>query len=117
MGVAGYRQIPSQKRERAKAGSGHELRANRIARLAAPRSSRITRQEIDPPGAGQASVRVVACGVCASELHAWEGPLPVYPGALGHEPVGVVEETGPGVTGVSAGDLVTGRAVRHSPTT
>jgi threonine dehydrogenase-like Zn-dependent dehydrogenase len=82
----------------------------RIARLVAPGRSEITSDEAGSPAAGEVLVRVLACGVCASELHAWEGPLPAYPVAMGHEPVGLVLETGSGVTGVAVGDRVTGRA-------
>jgi len=81
----------------------------RIARLVAPRRSDVTSDEAGPPGARKVLVRVLACGVCASELHTWEEPLPAYPVAMGHEPVGVVEETGSRVTGVAVGDRVTGR--------
>lgn len=60
----------------------------------------------DPaPGAGEAVVRVTACGICGSDLHsaAVMGP----PGTvLGHEIAGVVEELGAGVTNVSPGDVV-----------
>lgn len=82
---------------------------NRIARLVAPRRSEVASEEIGSPGAGRVLVRVLACGVCASELHAWAEPLPEYPVAIGHEPVGIVGETGRGVTRVAAGDRVTGR--------
>lgn len=81
----------------------------RIARLVAPRRSDVTSDRAPPPGDGEVLVRVLACGVCASELHAWEGPLSAYPVAMGHEPVGIVEETGSGVTAVTVGDRVTGR--------
>lgn len=82
----------------------------RIARLVGPRSSEVTADEVGSPAASEVLVRVLACGVCASELHAWEGPLSAYPVAMGHEPVGVVVETGSGVTRVAVGDRVTGRA-------
>lgn len=82
----------------------------RIARLVGPRSSGVTTDEVGSPAEGEVLVRVLACGVCASELHAWEGPLSAYPVAMGHEPVGVVVEPGSGVTGVAVGDRVTGRA-------
>ncbi|MGE5459992.1 MAG: alcohol dehydrogenase catalytic domain-containing protein [Solirubrobacterales bacterium] len=83
--------------------------AGRIVRLVGPRRSEVTSQEPAHPGTGEVVVRILACGVCASELHAWEGPLPAYPVPLGHEPVGIAEELGPDVTGVSVGDRVTGR--------
>lgn len=53
-------------------------------------------------------MRVVACGVCASELHPWFDGRPGYPHRFGHEPVGVVAAVGPDVAGFSVGDRVTG---------
>jgi S-(hydroxymethyl)glutathione dehydrogenase / alcohol dehydrogenase len=52
-------------------------------------------------------VRIVACGVCASDLHVVDGDLPEpLPLVLGHEASGVVVETGPGVEQLEAGDHV-----------
>ncbi len=82
---------------------------SRIARSIAPRRTEVTSEEIGPPRSGQVLVRIVACGVCASELHAWEGPHSEYPVAMGHEPIGIVEDVGPGVRSLAAGDTVTGR--------
>ncbi|MFE9366559.1 alcohol dehydrogenase catalytic domain-containing protein [Streptomyces sp. NPDC006978] len=53
-------------------------------------------------------VRVTSSGICGSDLHLYEvlGPY-LEPGdILGHEPMGVVEETGPDVTAVKRGDRV-----------
>jgi threonine dehydrogenase-like Zn-dependent dehydrogenase len=53
-------------------------------------------------------VRVTTTGLCGSDLHLYEvlGPY-LDPGdVLGHEPMGVVEEVGPDVTAVKAGDRV-----------
>ncbi|MGW6027466.1 alcohol dehydrogenase catalytic domain-containing protein [Streptomyces sp. NPDC055099] len=53
-------------------------------------------------------VRVTSTGVCGSDLHLYEvlGPY-LDPGdILGHEPMGIVEEVGPGVTELAAGDRV-----------
>jgi len=62
---------------------------------------------IDEPIAGEALVRVVAAGVCHSDLHFIEGTYPGrLPMVLGHEVAGVVEQVGPGVTHVRAGDRV-----------
>ena len=62
---------------------------------------------IDEPIAGEALVRVVAAGVCHSDLHFIEGTYPGrLPMVLGHEVAGVVEKVGPGVTHVQAGDRV-----------
>jgi L-iditol 2-dehydrogenase len=62
------------------------------------------------PGPGQVLVRVAACGICGSDLHAWRSD-PGYewiavPVVLGHEFAGVVTAVGPGVDEVAAGDAV-----------
>jgi S-(hydroxymethyl)glutathione dehydrogenase / alcohol dehydrogenase len=64
--------------------------------------------ELAPPKTGEVLVRMVASGVCHSCLHAadgsWKGvPVPIV---LGDEGSGVVEEVGPGVEGLAAGDPV-----------
>jgi alcohol dehydrogenase, propanol-preferring len=60
------------------------------------------------PGAGELRVRVEACGVCRTDLHVVDGelPSPKLPLVLGHQIVGVVDEAGAGVEGVSVGDRV-----------
>lgn len=61
------------------------------------------------PGAGQVLVRVRACGVCHTDLHAARGDWPVKPAppfVPGHEGVGFVTEVGPGVTHLREGDSV-----------
>ncbi|MFF0744010.1 zinc-binding dehydrogenase [Streptomyces sp. NPDC004111] len=63
--------------------------------------------ELGAPRAGEVLVRIAAASLCHSDLSVVNGdrvrPLPM---ALGHEAVGVVEETGPGVRRVSPGDHV-----------
>ena len=64
---------------------------------------------VDEPGPGEVLVRTAASGICHSDLHMIEGGIPLPPPAiLGHEPSGVVEAVGPGVTEVAAGDHVIG---------
>ncbi|SNT59628.1 alcohol dehydrogenase, propanol-preferring [Actinomadura meyerae] len=55
-------------------------------------------REVPAPGPGELLVRVLACGVCRTDLHVAEGDLPVHlPGVTpGHEIVGEVAEAGPG---------------------
>ncbi|HEX5083817.1 MAG TPA: alcohol dehydrogenase catalytic domain-containing protein [Blastocatellia bacterium] len=58
-------------------------------------------------GAGEAVIRVTLTTICGTDLHIIRGEYPVKPGLIiGHEPVGVIEELGPGVTGFKAGDRV-----------
>jgi S-(hydroxymethyl)glutathione dehydrogenase/alcohol dehydrogenase len=63
--------------------------------------------DIEPPRAGEVAVRLVATGVCHSDLNGLRGtrelPLPMV---LGHEGAGVVESVGPGVTAAAPGDHV-----------
>jgi S-(hydroxymethyl)glutathione dehydrogenase / alcohol dehydrogenase len=67
-------------------------------------------QEIDlaEPEAGEALVRLEACGVCHTDLYAASGADPTgYTSCvLGHEGAGVVEAVGPDVTLVALGDHV-----------
>lgn len=64
---------------------------------------------IDAPGRGEVLVRTVASGICHSDLHVVEGHLPMPPPCiLGHEPAGVVDAVGEGVTDFSPGDHVIG---------
>jgi S-(hydroxymethyl)glutathione dehydrogenase / alcohol dehydrogenase len=63
--------------------------------------------DLAPPKEGEVLVRIGACGVCHSDLHVVEGHLPEpLPLVLGHEGAGVVEEVGPGVESLAAGDHV-----------
>ena len=61
------------------------------------------------PGAGDVLVKIEACGVCHTDLHAAEGDWPVKPSPPfipGHEGVGHVVAVGAGVTHVKEGDRV-----------
>jgi S-(hydroxymethyl)glutathione dehydrogenase/alcohol dehydrogenase len=65
--------------------------------------------EIDDPGPGEVLLKTAASGICHSDLHVIEGGLPVPPPCiLGHEPAGVVEALGDGVTDFTVGDHVIG---------
>ena len=60
------------------------------------------------PGAGQIRVRVLACGVCRTDLHVVDGdlPTPILPIIPGHEIVGRIDAIGSGVDGLSVGQRV-----------
>ncbi|MFJ4199877.1 NAD(P)-dependent alcohol dehydrogenase [Streptomyces sviceus] len=62
---------------------------------------------LDQPGPHEALVRMVATGLCHTDLGVASGGLPFpLPGVLGHEGAGVVEAVGSAVTGVAPGDHV-----------
>ena len=61
------------------------------------------------PGPGELLVRIIACGVCHSDVHAVDGdwePPPVLPLIPGHEVTGTVAALGEGVQEFKAGDRV-----------
>ena len=63
----------------------------------------------DPePGPGQLRVRVLACGLCHTDLHEVEGELavPGLPRVIGHEVIGEVEKLGPGASRFELGRRV-----------
>ena len=64
--------------------------------------------ELTDPGPGEVLVRLVACGVCHTDLYTASGadPSGYAPCVLGHEGAGVVEKVGDGVTLVAPGDHV-----------
>lgn len=68
---------------------------------------RVEQVERPRAGTGDAVIRVTLTTICGTDLHIVRGEYPVRPGlVIGHEPVGVVEELGPGVTGFKVGDRV-----------
>lgn len=74
----------------------------------------LTIDEIDvaDPKAGEVLVRMVASGVCHTDVSVMHGILPApLPVILGHEGAGVVEAVGPGVTKLAKGDHVVTAAV------
>jgi S-(hydroxymethyl)glutathione dehydrogenase/alcohol dehydrogenase len=62
---------------------------------------------LDPPGHSEVLVRILASGVCRSDLHVrdgdWPRPTPVV---VGHEGAGIVEAVGAGVAAPRVGELV-----------
>src|SRR5437764_6169956 len=63
-------------------------------------------EEVERPraGVGEAVIRVTLTTICGTDLHIVRGEYPVKPGLIiGHEPVGVIEELGAGVSGYAVG--------------
>jgi S-(hydroxymethyl)glutathione dehydrogenase / alcohol dehydrogenase len=64
--------------------------------------------ELAPPKQGEVLVKLAATGVCHTDAFTLSGrdPEGLFPAVMGHEGAGVVQEVGPGVTSVAAGDHV-----------
>jgi propanol-preferring alcohol dehydrogenase len=74
-------------------------------------NSPLTIEQVPMPklGLGQVRVKVEACGLCHTDIHAASGDWPIKPSPPfipGHEGVGFVTQTGPGVSEVAVGDRV-----------
>lgn len=68
---------------------------------------------IDPPQAGEIKVKLAACAICHSDIHAMEGAWGgALPALFGHEAAGVVAEVGPQVSLVKPGDNVVVTLIR-----
>ncbi|TET74894.1 MAG: Zn-dependent alcohol dehydrogenase [Dehalococcoidia bacterium] len=62
---------------------------------------------LDEPQVNEVLVKLVASGVCHSDLHFIKGEMPQpMPVVMGHEGAGIVERIGPGVTTLQPGDHV-----------
>ena len=62
---------------------------------------------VPTPGPGEVLIKVVASGVCHTDLHAAEGDWPAKPAlpfVPGHEGAGIIAACGPGVVGLKEGD-------------
>jgi threonine dehydrogenase-like Zn-dependent dehydrogenase len=77
----------------------------RVARSVGVREVRLDEDPEPEAGAGEVVCRVLACGVCGSDvLDAWVARK--VPAVLGHEIAAEVEQVGAGVGGVAPGDRV-----------
>ncbi|WP_244928383.1 alcohol dehydrogenase catalytic domain-containing protein [Nocardioides sp. W7] len=65
-----------------------------------------TRPDPTLPGPDGAIVQVEATSICGSDLHFYDGDLPMYPVAVGHEAIGRIVEAGPDVRRFAVGDRV-----------
>src|SRR6516165_9309970 len=71
-------------------------------------------EEVPRPsaGAGEAVIKITLTTICGTDIHILRGEYPVKPGlVIGHEPVGVIEQIGEGITGYEIGD----RSLRAMP--
>src|SRR3984885_11070753 len=81
----------------------------KVAQVSKPGGDfQIVEREIPTPGAGQVRIKVLACGVCHSDVLTKEGAWPgiQYPRVPGHEVAGIIDELGAGVSAWSKGQRV-----------
>ncbi|MFD1513312.1 alcohol dehydrogenase catalytic domain-containing protein [Halomarina rubra] len=79
----------------------------RTATLTGERTVEVTERPTPEPAEDELQVEVVACGVCATDLHMYRGGLTVdYPMVPGHESAGEVVAVGGGVERYDPGDRV-----------
>jgi NADPH:quinone reductase len=84
---------------------------SRAASITGPGRIEVTHRPVPQPGPGEVRVRLLGCGICASNLPVWQGrdwfEYPLEAGAPGHEGWGEVDALGEGAEGLAVGDLVT----------
>jgi threonine dehydrogenase-like Zn-dependent dehydrogenase len=79
----------------------------RAAVFHAPGEIRVEQVPRPRPGPGEAVIRVTLTTICGTDVHILKGEYPVRAGlVVGHEPVGVIDELGVGVTGYEVGERV-----------
>ena len=79
----------------------------RAAVFHGPNDIRVEEVPRPRPGPGEAVIRITLTTICGTDVHILKGEYPVKPGlVVGHEPVGVIDELGPGVVGYEVGDRV-----------
>ncbi len=62
--------------------------------------------QVDDPGPGEILVRILASGVCHTDMHVRDGKIGAPPILLGHEGAAIVEAVGPAVDSPRVGDYV-----------
>lgn len=83
------------------------MRSAVVRQLGTP--AQVEERPVPQPGPGQILIRLEACGLCHTDIHAMQGDWPVKPNlplVPGHEGVGIVEALGEGVTTRQVGQRV-----------
>ncbi len=77
--------------------------------MTAPGQIQFQEVPVPQPQAGEVLIKIMEIGVCGSDIHVYHGehPFTSYPVTQGHEVSGLVEQLGPGVTGLTLGQKVT----------
>ncbi|WP_063652207.1 S-(hydroxymethyl)glutathione dehydrogenase/class III alcohol dehydrogenase [Aliivibrio fischeri] len=90
-----------------KPGQTH-IKSKAMVAWAAGEPLKMEEVDVQLPKAGEVLVRIVATGVCHTDLFTLSGDDPegIFPSILGHEGGGIVEMVGEGVIGLEVGDHV-----------
>jgi threonine dehydrogenase-like Zn-dependent dehydrogenase len=88
------------------------MRAMKAAVFKGPGRIVLEEKPVPAPGPGEALVRITTTTICGTDVHILKGEYPVAQGlTIGHEPVGLIEALGPGVTGYAVGQRVVAGAI------
>jgi alcohol dehydrogenase len=88
------------------------MRTMKAAVFVRPGKIVLDEKPIPSVGPGEALIKITTTTICGTDVHILKGEYPVEPGRIvGHEPVGVIAELGPGVTGYSIGQRVIAGAI------
>ncbi len=83
------------------------MRTMKAAVFIRPGKIALEDRPIPAVGPGEALMRITTTTICGTDIHILKGEYPVTPGRIiGHEPVGVIADLGPGVTGYDIGQRV-----------
>lgn len=86
---------------------GAILKTMRATVFVEPGRIELQERPVPRPGPGEALVKVTTTTICGTDVHILKGEYPVRPGLIiGHEPVGIIAQLGPGVTGYEVGQRV-----------
>ena len=83
------------------------MRTMKAAVFVKPGKIVLDEKPVPKVGPGDALVKITTTTICGTDIHILKGEYPVKPGLIiGHEPIGVIEELGVGVTGYRVGQRV-----------
>lgn len=80
-----------------------------VTRRGGPEALQVIENELRPPAAGEARIKVLATPVCGPDVQARYGHTPIAPKipfVPGYAIIGIVDEVGPGITNATVGDRV-----------
>jgi alcohol dehydrogenase len=89
------------------AGTGQVPKTMRATVFVEPGRVELQERPVPKIGTGDVLLRVTTTTICGTDVHIMKGEYPVDGGRIiGHEPVGVIAQIGPGVTGYRVGQRV-----------